>query len=162
MQADETAGNDADAVNLRHNVHEGGQDGGHDGDQANRVAAIAGAEKVGNGVLTEAAQIRREEQSDQDETAGPANNIGQPLKAGEVKGSGQADEGGGTHPVGAGRHAVEEGRHAPPGDVVLGDIGGPADDADQRVHRNGETQEGVADPARRHAVLFENRQRPDE
>ena len=155
LQPDETAGDDADAVNLRHHIDEGGDHGGQHADEARGVTAVARAEVLGDGVLPETAQIGCKQQGDEDVAARPAHHVGQPLIAGVVERPGQADEGRGAHPVGAGRHAVEERRDAPAGNVVLGNVGGARQDADRRVEQDGHAQEGVADPARRHAVAFE-------
>src|SRR5574343_348967 len=162
LQADKAAGNDADAVDLGDNVDEGSEDRRGNGDQANGVAAVARTKEVGNGVLLETPQIGGKQQGDQYETAGPADDVGQPLKPGEVERAGHADERGGAHPVGTGRHAVEYCRDAATGNVVLGDVRSPNSNANDGVHRDGEEQKGVAYPARRHAVLFENRQQRDE
>ena len=144
--------------NLGNDINKGGKNGGADGNDADGVATIAGTEKVRDGVFTKAAQVGGKQEGDQYKSAGPADNIGQALKAREVKRSGQTDEGSGAHPVGTGGHTVEKGRDAPAGYVIFRDVGGTTDDADGGIHENGEEEEGVADPAWRHAMLFEHRQ----
>ncbi|MCU0990727.1 MAG: hypothetical protein MUE63_14400 [Xanthomonadales bacterium] len=161
-QADEAAGDDAHAVDLRHHVGEGHHDHAERADRARQVAAVARPEEVGNRVLAEPAQVGREEQGHQHEAAGPADDEGQPLVAAEVHRPRQADERGGAHPVGAGGHAVEERRHPAPRDVVLGDVGGAAEHADERVQRDRGDHEGVADVARRQAQALGQGHEQDE
>ena len=49
----------------------------NDADGARHVAAVTGAEKVGNGELAELAQVGREQQRHQHIAAGPAHDEGQ-------------------------------------------------------------------------------------
>jgi hypothetical protein len=62
----------------------------------------------------------------------------------------------------AGRHAVVEGRHAAPGDVVLRDLDGAGDHADEGVHEDREAHEHVAEDAVRHPDLLEDGDEDDE
>ena len=62
LQTGEAAGDQADAVDLRHHVNEGTGDRGDDADGADDVAAITRAEEVGNGELAELAQVGCQEQ----------------------------------------------------------------------------------------------------
>ncbi len=158
----EARGDEADAVDLRHDVGERAQDRAQDADEARDVAAVARAEEVRNRELAELAQVRREEQRHQAVAAGPAHDEREAEIAREVQRAGHADERGRAHPVGAGRHAVEQRRHAPARDVVLRDVGGAADDADAGVQRDGGEQEGVADPYARQAHLLGDREHDDE
>jgi hypothetical protein len=154
LQAREAAGDDADAVDLRHHVGERAQDRGEDADAAHDVAAVARAEKVGDRELAELAQVGGEEKGHQHVAPGPAHHEGEAVEAREVQRPRHADERGRAHPVGAGRHAVEERGHAPARDVVLGRVHRAAHDADDRIQRDGGEQEPVPDPLARHAELL--------
>ena len=151
LDADQPAGDQADAIDLRDDVDEGGEYRHQRPDETGKIAAVTRAEKIGNGELPELAQVRREHERHQAEAAGPADHEGQPLIAVEVERAGHADEGGGAHPVRARRHAVEEGRHAPAGDVVLDHVGGTAHHADAGIERQRGEHENIADHARPHA-----------
>ena len=130
IDAGELDGDEAHAVDLRHQVDERAQDGRGQPDAARKRAAVPVAQEIGNRVGAELAQIRRQQQRHQTVPAGPADDIRQPAVALQVQGAGQADERRGRHPVGGGRHAVVERRDAPPGNVVLERVGGSANDAD--------------------------------
>jgi hypothetical protein len=162
FEPDEAAGDQTDAVDLRHDIGEGREDGGEHADHACGVAAVTRAEEVRNGVFAELAQIGRKQQRHQTVAAGPADDEGEPLIAAEIERAGEADEGRGGHPVGAGGHAIEHGRHPAAGDVVLGHVGGAAHDADAGIQRDGGEHEHIAYPARRHAHAFGHRQQGDE
>ena len=72
-----------------------------DGDQPDGVATVAGAQEIGNREFAETPQVRRQQERDQDEAAGPSEHESQSLVAREIERAGQADERGGAHPVGA-------------------------------------------------------------
>ena len=156
LQAGEAAGDQANAVDLRHHVDEGADDCGDDADGAHDVAAVARAEEVGDRELAELAQVGREEQRHQAVTTGPAHDKRQPVITGKEQRAGHADEGGRAHPVRAGGHAVEEGWHTASRDVILGHLCGAAHDADAGIQADGRGEEHVADPGLGQAHLFRN------
>ena len=104
----------------------------------------------------------RQQDRDEHVAAGPAEHVAEAVVAEHVERARHADERGRAHPVGARGHAVVDRRHAPPCHVVLGDLGGPRDDADHRVDRDREADEHVADRPVRHAHLLEDRHQDDE
>ena len=160
--ADQARRHQPHAVDLRHHVGEGAQDRAQDADEARDVAAVARTEEVRDRELAELAQVRREEQRHEAVAAGPPHDEREAEIPRQVQRAGHADERGRAHPVGAGRHAVEERGDPPPGDVVLGDVRGAADDADPGVQADGGEQERVADPDLRQPQLLEDRQDDEE
>jgi len=68
---------------LRDDVDERTGDSRDNADRADNIAAVAFAEKVGDGELAEFAQVGRQEQRDQAVTAGPAHDERQPVEASE-------------------------------------------------------------------------------
>ncbi|CFU00474.1 Uncharacterised protein [Bordetella pertussis] len=156
--AGQAGGDDAHAVDLRHQVGERAQDGAEHPRQARQLAAVARAQVIGNGVLAEFAQIGRQQQRHQHIAARPAHDVGQPAVAGQVQRARHADERRHGHPVGRRRHAVVEGRHAPARDVVFDLVGSPAHDADAGVQADRHQQEHIADPAAGHAHELGQRQ----
>ena len=162
LKPGEARGDDADAVDLRHHIGEGTEDGRQYADHARQMAAVAGAEEIGDGELAELAQVRREEQRHQAVAAGPAHDEGQAVVTREVERPRHADEGGRAHPVGAGRHAVEQGRDAPAGNVVLADVGGLGHEADAGVEQHRRAEEHVAEHLVLHAHVLEQADQDDE
>ena len=156
--AREAGGDQTDAINLRHHIGEGAQDGGKDADQPWQVAVITRAQEVGNGELPELAQVGREKQRHQAVAAGPAHDEGQPAIAGEVQGTGHADEGRRRHPVRPGGHAVVHGRDATPRHVILGRVVGSAHDADAGIQQHRGREKDVTDPVAGQAHLLQHRQ----
>ncbi|MDT4823575.1 hypothetical protein FQZ97_568050 [compost metagenome] len=159
--AGHTRGDDAHAIDLRHQVGEGTEDGAGHTRQARHVAAIARAHEIGDGVLAEAAQIRRQQHRHQHVAARPAHDVGQPAVTGQVQRAGHADEGRHRHPIGGRGHAVVDGGHPAAGHVVLGLVGRPADDADARIQADRDQQEHIADPVARHAEDLGQRHQQD-
>ena len=90
----EARGDQTDAINLRHQVGERTQDGGGHADETRQVAAVALAQKVGNGELAELAQVGREQQRHQTISTSPTQDESQAVVAGEVKRARQTNEGG--------------------------------------------------------------------
>ena len=147
-------GDQAHAVDLRHDVRKRAQNGGENADAAHDVAAVAFAKEVGNGELAKFSQIGRQQKRDQTIAAGPAHHKRQAIEAGEIQCAGHADERRSTHPVGTSGHAVEKRRNTSPCDIIFGRVHGTGHDADRRIERNGGEQEPVTDPLARHAHLF--------
>ena len=162
LEAGEAAGDDADAVNLRHHVGEGAGNRDNDADETRQVAAVAGAEEIRNGELAELAQVGREKQRHQAVAAGPAHDESQAVEPGVVERAGHADETRRRHPVGARCHAVEDGRHAPPCDVVFGHFRRLRHEADAGIQQDGGEEEDVAEDARLHAEPLEATDQEDE
>jgi hypothetical protein len=160
--AGDPAGDQADAVDLRHDVEERARDGRHHADHAREVAVVARRQEVGDGVLAELAQVGRDQKRHQHEAARPAEDVGQAAVAAQVQRAGHADERCRGHPVGAGGHAVVQRRHAAPGHVVFGRIGGACQDADAGIEHDGPDEEQEADPAPRQPHLLQQRHHPDE
>ena len=158
VDAGQARGDQPDAVDLRDQVHEGTQHGRDHADHPRQVAAVARAEEIRDGELTEFAQIRGDQQRHQAVTPGPAENEGQPAVALQVQRSGESDERRGRHPVGRRGHAVIERRHPSARDVVLGRVGGAAQDADARIQQHRRQQEGDADPVLGHAHALQRRE----
>ncbi|KFB72999.1 MAG: hypothetical protein AW09_001779 [Candidatus Accumulibacter phosphatis] len=138
LQANKAAGNQPDTIDLCNHINEGRQDGRKDTDQPGQIATITSGEEVRNRILAKAAQVRRQQQGNQNVATGPAHHVGQALIPRQVERSGQTHERGRTHPVGAGGHAVEYRRHAPAGDVVLGNAGSSRQHADRCVQEDGQ------------------------
>ena len=162
LESRKAAGDQPDAVDLRHHVGERAQDRGEDAHAAHDVTAVALAEEVGNRELAELAQVGREEQRHQHIAARPAHHECKAVKAGQVQGTRHADERRRAHPVRARRHAVEERRYAPAGHVVFRGVDRAAHDADAGVQRDGGEQEPVADPSTRHPHLLSDREERQE
>jgi hypothetical protein len=152
---EEALGDDADADDLRHDIGEACRDQHNDTDEACGIAAEAGAEEVGHGVLAELAQIGREQDGHEHVAAGPAEDEGKPAIAQRVEAAGHADEARRRHPVRAGGHAVVDGGHASARDVVFAHLHRAAEDADIGIDADGESHEQVADDLVRHPHLFE-------
>ena len=160
--AEETRGDQAGGVELRHHI---GERAGEEHDHARQPGGMAAEphrQEVGQREGPELAQIRGDQHGDQDETTGPAEQIGQPVEAEHVERAGEADEGRAAQPVGRRRHAVEDARHLTPGDIVIGDVNGAAGNADAGVKDECRRDEQIAEDLLRHADLFQDDETGDE
>ena len=162
FQSGKAAGDEADAVDLRHHIDEGHQHGGKHANQTRRMPAVARPEEVGNGELPELAQVGGEQQGDETVAAGPAHDEGQAVIAGQVERARHADEARGRHPVRSGGHAVEQGRDAAPGDVVFRDLRRLRHEADAGIQHDGGKEEDIAEDLVGHPEPLQNADEHDE
>ena len=169
LHAGQARGDQAHTVDLRHHIGERAQHRRHRRNHARPATTEAHLEEIGNRVEVHRPQMRRNQHRDQAETAGPAQQIGEPTrmpgqarKSLQIQRARQADERRRTHPVGRRRHAVVERRNTPPGDVILFGIGGPAVHADTGIGHHRQKQKDRADPMARETALLGPCQRSNE
>ena len=111
-------------VDLRRHIGEGRHHQDDHGEQARRVAAVAGADIVRHGIAAELAQIRRHQRGDEHVAARPPHHEGEITMAAEIDTARHGDEGSTGHPVRSRRHAVEHGGNLAAGHIVGLDLHG--------------------------------------
>src|SRR5690606_28716574 len=111
-------------------------------DQA-RCLAVAVTDEVGDGVLAELAQVRREEKGEQHIPTGPSHEEDRAGVAvvGEGDDAGHRDERRGAHPVGRDRGTVGRSGDATASDVEAGGVGDAAPVGDEDVEAEGQSYE---------------------
>ena len=106
VHAQEAREDDPDAAHLARDVRERDDDEADHRDDARSLGVVALADELGDRVLAELAQVRREEQRQQHVAARPAHQVDRAVVAEERDQSRHRDERRGRHPVRGGRHAV--------------------------------------------------------
>ena len=133
----------ADAAHLTGDVGEGDKDRAAGRHQPGGVGVVAVADELGGRELAVLAEVRGEQERQQDVAAGPAHQVDGAGVAHEGDEAGHRDERGSTHPVGARRHAVGYGRYAAAGDVEARGRPDATPPGDAHVEREGRGDDQV-------------------
>ncbi len=149
VQPKKTAHNNADPGHLGGNIRKADNNDENGSNDAHPCSWIASTNKIDEGVLTKLANIRRQEEGEQDITTGPTGNVRQPLKAKQIERTGHTDERCGTHPVRAGRQSVQDTRHLAFGDIVRIKRIGPRTNTNDRIQTDGQREKTPVDQSSR-------------
>jgi len=141
VDLEEAAEDEADAAHLSGDVGEADEDGADYGDDAGDAGVVAVADEIGDGELAELAEVRGEEEGEENVAAGPAHEVDGAVVAEEGDGAGHSEEGCGGHPVGAGGGAVDDWVDALAGDVELAGGAGAGPDRDADVEGEGDADD---------------------
>ena len=148
------AGGYETAAHLAGDVGHGDENGRDHGDDPCDVGVVAIAYEVGHGVLSEFAQIGREQERQQHVAACPAHEVDRPVVAHEGDEARHGDERCGRHPVRGGCGAVRDGGDALPGDVKACGLAHARSPADVEVDREGDDDEEEGPGLGRHIALL--------
>ena len=109
---------------MANDVRDGNDDETGHGHHPGGLGIEPFADEFRHGEFAVLAEVRREQQSEQDVAAGPAHEKHGAAVATKGNEASHGDKGGGAHPIGCGGHAVGDGAHAAAGHVkFLGGLG---------------------------------------